>query len=103
MASTRIHIDEARLGRVQKQDRFATGVLTAIVAIVMLIVVSMVAYILFEGISTLFQPGFLTEPSRANGTQGGVLYQLFDSFYLLLFTPVISVPIRLGGAFFLVE
>lgn len=62
MASTRIHIDEARLGRVQKQDRFATGVLTAIVAIVMLIVVSMVAYILFEGISTLFQPGFLTEP-----------------------------------------
>ena len=103
MASTRIHIDEARLGRVQKQDRFATGVLTAIVAIVMLIVVSRVAYILFEGISTLFQPGFLTEPSRANGTQGGVLYQLFDSFYLLLITLIISVPISLGGAVFLVE
>ncbi len=103
VASTRIHIDEARLGRVQKQDRFATGVLTAIVAIVMLIVVSMVAYILFEGISTLFQPGFLTEPSRANGTQGGVLYQLFDSFYLLLITLIISVPISLGGAVFLVE
>ena len=101
MASTRIHIDEARLGRVQKQDRIATGVLTAIVAIVMLI--SMVAYILFEGISTLFQPGFLTEPSRANGTQGGVLYQLFDSFYLLLITLIISVPISLGGAVFLVE
>ena len=103
MASTRIHIDEARLRRVQKQDRIATGVLTAIVAIVMLIVVSMVAYILFEGVSTLFQPGFLTEPSRANGTQGGVLYQLFDSFYLLLITLIISVPISLGGAVFLVE
>ena len=103
MASTRIHIDEARLGRVQKQDRIATGVLTAIVAIVMLIVVSMVAYILFEGISTLFQPGFLTQPARANGTQGGVLYQLFDSFYLLLITLGISVPISLGGAVFLVE
>lgn len=103
MASTRIHIDEARLGRVQKQDRIATGVLTAIVAIVMLIVVSMVAYILFEGISTLFQPGFLTQPARANGTQGGVLYQLFDSFYLLLITLIISVPISLGGAVFLVE
>lgn len=100
MASTRIHIDEARLGRVQKQDRIATGVLTAIVAIVMLIVISMVAYILFEDISTLFQPGFLTEPSRANGTQGGVLYQLFDSFYLLLITLIISVPISLGGAVF---
>ena len=103
MASTRIHTDEARLGRVQKQDRIATGVLTAIVAIVMLIVISMVAYILFEGVSTLFQPGFLTQPSRANGTQGGVLYQLFDSFYLLLITLAISVPISLGGAVFLVE
>ena len=103
VASTRIHIDEARFGRVQKQDRIATGVLTAIAAIVMLIVVSMVAYILFEGVSTLFQPGFLTQPSRANGTQGGVLYQLFDSFYLLLITLVISVPISLGGAVFLVE
>ena len=103
MASTRIHIDEARLGRVQKQDRIATGVLTAIVAIVMLVVISMVAYILFEGISTLFQPGFLTQPARANGTQGGVLYQLFDSFYLLLITLIISVPISLGGAVFLVE
>ena len=103
VASTRIHIDEARLERVQKQDRIATGVLTAIAAIVMLIVVSMVAYILFEGISTLFQPGFLTQPARANGTQGGVLYQLFDSFYLLLITLVISVPISLGGAVFLVE
>ena len=41
MASTRIHIDEARLGRVQKQDRIATGVLTAIVAIVILIVASL--------------------------------------------------------------
>ena len=75
----------------------------ASVAMVMLIVVSMVAYILFEGISTLFQPGFLTEPSRANGTQGGVLYQLFDSFYLLLITLIISVPISLGGSVFLVE
>lgn len=103
VASTRIHIDEARLGRVQKQDRIATGVLTAIAAIVMLIVISMVAYILFEGVSTLFQPGFLTQPSRANGTQGGVIYQLFDSFYLLLITLIISVPISLGGAVFLVE
>lgn len=103
MASTCIHIDEARLGRVQKQDRIATGVLTAIVAIVMLVVISMVAYILFEGVSTLLKPGFLTQPARANGTQGGVLYQLFDSFYLLLITLAISVPISLGGAVFLVE
>ncbi len=67
MASTRIHIDEARLGRVKSRTS-SPRASTAIVAIVMLIVVSVAAYILFEGISTLFQLVFLTEPSRANGT-----------------------------------
>nr|WP_229056454.1 phosphate ABC transporter permease PstA [Collinsella sp. D33t1_170424_A12] len=89
--------------RAGTQDRIATFVLTAIVAFVMLLVVSMVAYILYQGIGMLFHPGFLTEASRANGTQGGVAYQLFDSFYMLFLTLVISVPISLGGAVFLVE
>ena len=94
---------EARLLRAGRQDKLATGILTAIVCVVMAIVVAMVVYILVEGVSTLVQPGFLTQPSRANGTEGGVVYQLFDSFYLLVITLVISVPISLGGAVFLVE
>ena len=103
MASDEIKIDDARIHRAEVQDKVATGVLTAIVALVMLIVVAMVAYILVEGVGTLFKAGFLTEPSRANGTEGGVAYQLFDSFYLLVITLLISVPISLGGAVFLVE
>ncbi|WP_245798874.1 phosphate ABC transporter permease PstA [Collinsella vaginalis] len=89
--------------RAVNQDKFATGVLTAIIGLVLLIVVAMVAYILIEGAYTLVQPGFLTERSRANGTAGGVAYQLFDSFYLLFLTLIISVPISLGGAIFMVE
>jgi phosphate transport system permease protein len=103
VASSDIKVDNARIHRAESQDKLATGVLTVIVALVMLIVVSMVVYILFEGVGTLFKAGFLTEPSRANGTQGGVAYQLFDSFYLLFITLLISVPISLGGAVFLVE
>lgn len=103
MASSDIKVDNARIHRAESQDKLATGVLTVIVALVMLIVVSMVVYILFEGAGTLFKAGFLNEPSRANGTQGGVAYQLFDSFYLLFITLLISVPISLGGAVFLVE
>ena len=103
MASDDIKIDDARIHRAEVQDKIATGVLTAIVGLVMVIVVAMVLYILFEGVGTLFKAGFLTEPSRANGTEGGVAYQLFDSFYLLVITLVISVPISLGGAVFLVE
>ena len=103
MASAKIKVDNVRVHRAEAEDRIATGVLTLIAGLVMLIVVSMVAYILVEGVGTLFKAGFLTEPSRANGTQGGVAYQLFDSFYLLFITLVISVPISLGGAVFLVE
>ena len=103
MASTSTARQDARIKRSMRNDRIATGVLTLIVGIVMLIVVSMVIYILAQGIGQLFQPGFLTEASRSNGTEGGIAYQLFDSFYLLILTLIISLPISLGGAVFLVE
>ena len=93
----------ARIRRSMRADRIATAVLAAIVGVVMLIVVSMVAYILFQGVGQLVKPGFLTEAARSNGTAGGVAYQLFDSFFLLGLPLVISVPIRLGGAVYLVE
>ena len=103
MAQSATQAQDAYLERSQRNDKIATGVLTLIVGLVMVVVVSMVLFILSQGISTLFKPGFLTEASRANGTQGGVAYQLFDSFYLLVLTLVISLPISLGGAVFLVE
>ncbi len=103
MARSAAQAQDAYLERSQRNDKIATGVLTLIVGLVMVIVVSMVLFILSQGIETLFKPGFLTEASRANGTQGGVAHQLFDSFYLLILTLVISLPISLGGAVFLVE
>ena len=103
MAKSATQAQDAYLERSQRNDKIATGVLTLIVGLVMVVVVSMVLFILSQGISTLFKPGFLTEASRANGTQGGVAYQLFDSFYLLVLTLVISLPISLGGAVFLAE
>ena len=96
-------VREAHVRRAGTQDRIATGVLTAIIGLVMLIVVSMIVYILVEGVGTLVKPGFLTEAARANGTEGGVAYQIFDSFYLLFLTLLISLPISLGGAVFLSE
>ena len=103
MAKSATQAQDAYLERSQRNDKIATGLLTLIVGLVMVIVVSMVLFILSQGIGALFKPGFLTEASRANGTQGGVAYQLFDSFYLLILTLVISLPISLGGAVFLVE
>lgn len=93
---------EAHARRIGAQDRFATGVLTVIVGLVMVLVVAIIAYILVRGAGRALTPGFLTNTS-SDAVLPGIAYQLFDSFYLLLVTLVISVPISLGAAIFLVE
>ena len=91
----------AHVKRIGRQDKIATGILTAIVAFVLLLLAGIILYILVRGGGTALTPGFLTNPSSAEVS--GILYQLFDSFYMLIITLLISVPISLGGAIFLVE
>lgn len=91
----------AHVKRIGRQDKIATGILTAIVGFVLLLLAGIIIYILARGGAVALTPGFLTNPSTAEVS--GILYQLFDSFYMLLITLLISVPISLGGAIFLVE
>ena len=93
---------DAHARRIGAQDRLATGVLTAIAGLVLLLLAAIVAYILFCGLGKVFQPGFLVNDS-ADKTLPGIATQLFDSFYMLVITLVISLPISLGAAIFFVE
>ena len=93
---------DAHTRRIGAQDRLATGVLTAIAGLVLLLLAAIVAYILFRGLGKVFQPGFLVNDS-ADKTLPGIATQLFDSFYMLIITLVISLPISLGAAIFFVE
>ena len=93
---------DARARRIGAQDRLATGVLTAIAGLVLLLLAAIVAYILFRGLGKVFQPGFLMNDS-ADKTLPGIATQLFDSFYMLIITLAISLPISLGAAIFFVE
>ena len=93
---------DAHAHRIGAQDRLATGVLTAIAGLVLLLLAAIVAYILFRGLGKVFQPGFLVNDS-ADKTLPGIATQLFDSFYMLIITLVISLPISLGAAIFFVE
>ena len=93
---------DAHARRIGGQDRLATGVLTAIAGLVLLLLAAIVAYILFRGLGKVFQPGFLVNDS-ADKTLPGIATQLFDSFYMLIITLVISLPISLGAAIFFVE
>ena len=92
----------AHAAKIGKQDNIATVILTVIVGLVLALLAAIVIYILVEGLWKVFQPGFLTNPST-NKELPGIAYQLFDSFYMLIITLIISVPISLGGAIFLVE
>ncbi|MCI1664938.1 MAG: phosphate ABC transporter permease PstA [Atopobiaceae bacterium] len=89
--------------RIAAQDRFATGVLTAIVGLVLAVLVAIVGYILVNGAGKLFDVSFLTSKPEQFRAGGGIGPELFNSFYLLVLTLVISVPVSLGAAVFLAE
>lgn len=86
----------------KKVDKIATGVLYAIASIIVLILASLIAYILFRGIPHISWE-FLTQPAKTFEVGGGIGIQLFNSFYLLIITMLISVPISLGAGIYLSE
>ena len=93
---------KAHAQRIEKQNHLATVILTVIVGFVLLLLASIVIYILVQGLPKVFTPGFLTN-SPLDNDNPGISYELFDSFYMLFVTLLISVPISLGAAIFLVE
>ena len=91
----------AHVRRINSQDKIATGILTAIVGLVLLILAAIVIYILVAGAGKLFDVGFLTSKPQQFKAGGGIGPELFNSFYLLFLTLVISVPLSLGAAIYL--
>ena len=89
--------------RIALQDKFATGVLFAIVAAICVLLFSLIAYIVASGAGKLFDVSFLTGKPEQFKEGGGIGPELFNSFYLLVLTLLISVPIALGGAIYLTE
>ncbi len=94
---------QAHVRRINGQDKVATGILTAIVAFVLLILAAIIIYILVQGAGKLFDVSFLTGEPEQFRAGGGIGPELFNSFYLLFLTLLISVPISLGAAIFLAE
>lgn len=85
------------------QDKIATGILTAIVALILIALVAIIAYIVVSGACKLFDIHFLTAKPEQFKAGGGIGPELFNSFYLLVLTLLISLPISLGGAIFLAQ
>ena len=80
---------DAHVRRIDSQDKVATGVLTVIVGLVMLLVVAIIAYILVRGAGRALTPGFLTNPLQRRGRPrhplpavGLVLHAARDAYHL---------------------
>ncbi|HEY2421420.1 MAG TPA: phosphate ABC transporter permease PstA [Neobacillus sp.] len=83
-------------------DRIATGVFIAIALVIISVLVGLFSYILIQGVSHI-SIKFLTTPSSNLMAGGGIRDQLFNSFYVLIITMIITVPLGLGGGIYMAE
>lgn len=83
-------------------DRIAIGLIYGLVSIVVVLILSLIVFIINCGLPYISWH-FLTSPSKDIGVGGGISDQLFNSFYLLVLTILISFPISLGAGIYLSE
>ncbi len=82
-------------------DRIATGVIWTLSFGIVALLASFLAYLLVKG-ARYITPHFLTYgPRIVEG--GGIAPQLFNSFYLLLLTMLITIPIGVGAGIYMSE
>jgi phosphate transport system permease protein len=83
--------------RIEAGNRAGMTVLWIIASLVAIIFVGIIIYLLIQGAAYLFTPQFY-------GTNDlGVGREIFNTFYILIFAEVISIPIALAAAIYLVE
>ncbi|WP_155973114.1 phosphate ABC transporter permease PstA [Streptococcus ruminantium] len=86
----------------KKFDKFATGILYSIAGVIVVILTSLILYILLRGLPHVSWD-FLTSKSSSYKAGGGIGIQLYNSFFLLVITLFISVPLSTGAGIYLAE
>ncbi|HEL1711668.1 phosphate ABC transporter permease PstA [Streptococcus suis] len=86
----------------KKFDKLATGILYSIAGVIVVILTSLIFYILLRGLPHVSWD-FLTSKSSSYKAGGGIGIQLYNSFFLLVVTLLISVPLSTGAGIYLAE
>jgi phosphate transport system permease protein len=84
------------------KDKIATIVLYIISALVILLLVSLIGYILYNGRESI-NLGFLFGEPKIGEAGGGIGRQLYNSMHLLVVTLIITVPLGVGAGIYLAE
>lgn len=86
----------------KRVDKIATVVFYIISFFVVALLGLFIAYILYQGIG-MIKPSFLFGAPKTTSAGGGIGPQLFNSFYMLLISLIITVPIGIGAGIYLAE
>ncbi|MFI3102220.1 phosphate ABC transporter permease PstA [Streptococcus suis] len=86
----------------KKFDKLATGILYSIAGVIVVILTSLILYLLLRGLPHVSWD-FLTSKSSSYKAGGGIGIQLYNSFFLLVVTLLISVPLSTGAGIYLAE
>lgn len=87
---------------VKLKDKIWTGVICFIFAFVIILLILLVGYILFNGRGFL-DPSFLFGNPKIGEAGGGIAPQLFNSFYMLTVSLLITIPVGVGAGIYLAE
>lgn len=85
----------------KQKDKIATIILYIISAFVVVLLLSLIGYILYNGRHWLDPKFLFGKPSSEAG--GGIGLHLFNSFYMLVISLIITVPIGVGAGIYLAE
>lgn len=83
-------------------DKIATAFFYAVALSILLLIFSIVGYLLYKGMGVL-NLRFITTGPRFMEAGGGVAPQLFNSFYLLILSMLITIPLGIGAGIYMAE
>lgn len=86
----------------KKIDKIATIVFYFISMFIVVLLGAFIVYILYKG-GSMLKPSFLFGNPKTTGTGGGIGPQLFNSFYMLVISLLITIPIGVGAGIYLAE
>lgn len=83
-------------------DRIATAFFYTVAVLILLLLFLIVGYILYEGAGML-NLRFITTPPKFMEAGGGVGPELFNSFYMLVLSMIITLPLGIGAGIYMAE
>ncbi len=89
--------------RIKRQDGIATFAVWSLAMLGISTLGLIIAAILWRGLTTALNPGFIFGEPQAMKAGGGIWPMVVSSFYLAALTIVISLPVGVGAAIYMAE